>query len=123
MAKVAIDRRRRAVRAGRWAELAAVWLLRLKGYRIVARNWRCPVGEIDILARRGHVLAAIEVKNRASMAAAAEAIGSRQRRRIQRAALAFVSRELRDASLLLRFDVVLVVPRRPPRHIIDAWRP
>jgi putative endonuclease len=120
---MAIDQRRRALRVGRWAELAAVWLLRLKGYRVLARNWRSPVGEIDIVARRGTTLAAIEVKSRANATAAADAVSARQRRRIERAVQAFVQRELRDTNLMLRFDVVLVVPRRWPRHIIDAWRP
>src|SRR5271156_3517823 len=86
------ERRRAAYRAGRFAETLCVWLLRLKGYRVLARDWRVPVGEIDILARRGSVLAAVEVKRRDTMAAAVAAVGPRQRRRILRALEAFVAR-------------------------------
>jgi putative endonuclease len=117
------ERRRAAYRAGRLAETLCVWLLRLKGYRVLARDWRVPVGEIDILARRGSVLAAVEVKRRGRLSDAAEAIGPRQRRRILRALEAFVARNPALGRLTLRFDVMLVAPRAPPRHIRDAWRP
>jgi putative endonuclease len=120
---MAITERRRAVRSGQWAESIASWLLRAKGYRIVARSWRCPAGEIDIIARRGQALVAIEVKRRASAQDAADAIQARQRRRIVRAAEAFVARNPENAALNIRFDAVLVVPGRWPRHIMDAWRP
>jgi putative endonuclease len=115
--------RLRAVRSGRWAETIASWLLRAKGYRILARSWRCPAGEIDIIARRGRALVAVEVKRRASGQAAADAIQARQRRRIARAAEAFAARSPENAALNIRFDAVLVVPGRWPRHIMDAWRP
>ena len=84
--------RRRAQRRGRLAEWACLWHLRLRGWRIVARGWRCPSGEIDILARRGKVLAVIEVKSRNELAVAASALAPRQRRRIARAAEAFLTR-------------------------------
>ena len=60
----ATHRRQRAQRRGRFAEWLCLWHLRLRGWRILARGWRCPSGEIDILARRGRVLAIIEVKSR-----------------------------------------------------------
>jgi putative endonuclease len=115
-------RRQVAERFGQAAEaLAAVWL-RLKGYRIVARQVRTPVGEVDIIARRGGVLAFVEVKARTELAMAADIISPRQRRRIVRAAQAFVARSPAHARLQPRFDVVLVAPRRWPRHIADAFR-
>ncbi len=114
--------RRRAWRRGRRAETLCVWLLRLKGYRILARGFRVPVGEIDIIARRGRVLAMIEVKARASRDLAAEAITPRQRDRIQRAAAAYLAQNPRLAGLGVRFDAMLLEPRRPPTHIVDAWR-
>jgi putative endonuclease len=117
------ERRRQAYRAGRVAETLCVWLLRLKGYRVLARDWRVPVGEIDILARRGSVLAAVEVKRRGNLVDAAEAVGPRQQRRILRALEAFVARNPALGHLTLRFDVMLVAPRAAPRHIMDAWRP
>ncbi len=117
------ERRREAYRAGRFAETLCVWLLRLKGYRVLVRGWRVPVGEIDILARRGSVLAAVEVKRRGNLIDAAAAVGPRQRRRILRALEAYVTRYPALGDLTLRFDVMLVAPGVPPRHIMGAWRP
>jgi putative endonuclease len=119
----AVARRRQAYRAGRLAETICIWLLRLKGYRVLARDWRSPVGEIDILARRGGTIVAIEVKRRANLTTAAESIGPRQRRRILRAVEAFQMQHPAVMTLNVRFDVFLVAPRSVPRHIMDAWRP
>jgi len=115
--------RRRAYARGRRAEALAAWWLRLKGYRILARGWRSPVGEIDIAARRGHILAIVEVKRRDSLAHAGEAISHRQQRRLQRAAEAFVQRHPELAGLDIRFDALLMLPHRLPHHLADAWRP
>jgi len=114
--------RRRAWQRGRTAETLAVWLLRLKGYRILARGLRLEVGEIDIVARRGRTLVAVEVKRRSEFAEAAEAIRPRQRRRILRALAAYAARDRRLAGLDLRFDVVLLAAAGWPRHLPDAWR-
>ena len=114
--------RRAAYRRGGRAELLCLWLLRLKGYRLLARRYRTPVGEIDLILRRGHVLAAVEVKARDDLAAASEAIGARQRQRILRALTHFLSARPDLATLSPRFDVMLVAPRRLPVHLIDAWR-
>jgi putative endonuclease len=114
--------RRRAERRGRLAEWLCLWHLRLRGWRILARGWRCPAGEIDILARRGNILAIIEVKSRGAVAVAAAALPARQRRRIARAAEAFLMARPDLAGLDLRFDLMLVAPRRLPRHWRGAWR-
>jgi putative endonuclease len=114
--------RRRAWHHGRFAETVAAMLLRLSGWRVVARNWQSPVGEIDIIARRRHILAFIEVKTRADIAAAGEAIGARQQERIRRAAALYLSRHPAVAALDARFDAILVRPWRWPLHIRDAWR-
>ena len=115
------NRRQQAERRGRFAEFMCCWHLRLRGWRILARDWRCPAGEIDILARRAGVLAIIEVKSRGDLASAAAAVLPRQRRRIARAASAFLLVRPDLAQLRLRFDVMLVAPRRAPRHLPDAW--
>ena len=81
------------------------------------------MGEIDLVARRGPVLAAVEVKERANFTQAAEAVTPRQRLRIARAAQAFLQRHPSEAWRDLRFDVVLIVPGQRPRHLSDAWRP
>jgi putative endonuclease len=114
--------RQRAQRRGRLAEWMCLWHLRLHGWHIVARGWRCPSGEIDILARRGKVLAVIEVKSRGELVAAASALAPRQRRRIVRAAEAFLTQRSDLAGLDLRFDVMLVAPLHLPRHWRGAWR-
>lgn len=115
-------RRRRAWARGQRAESVAAWCLRMKGYRILARGYRTNIGEVDLIARRGGVLALIEVKARPSFEEAIEAIGPRQRRRIQRAGEVFLQRNTGLAKLDLRFDAILIVPGRWPRHLPDAWR-
>lgn len=117
------EARRRAWRQGQRAEAIAAWWLRLKGYRVLARRFKVRSGEIDLVVRRGKVLAAVEVKERASLAQAAEAVGAKQRRRVARAAEIFVQQAPDLAACDLRFDLVLVAPGRRPRHIPDAWRP
>ena len=119
----ATARRRQAQRRGRFAEWLCLWHLRLRGWRILAHGWRCPSGEIDILARRGGVLAVIEVKSRSEIDIAATALPPRQRRRIARAAEAFLASRPNLAHLGLRFDLMLVAPLRLPRHWRKAWRP
>jgi putative endonuclease len=115
--------RRAAYKRGRNAEWRAALLLRAKGYRIVARGYRCRAGEIDIVARRGTVLVAVEVKTRADLTAAAEAINPHQRMRIARAMSDFTARNRNFAGCDIRFDAILMAPRRWPHHIVDAWRP
>ena len=116
-------RRRAAWRSGRTAEALSCWLLRAKGYRILGRGVRTPVGEIDIVARRGRTVAIVEVKRRPTEAEAADAVGGRQRSRIERAAALFLQRRSDLAGLDVRFDTVLAVPGRLPRHVANAWRP
>ena len=114
----------KALKFGALAEHIAAALLRLKGYRILARQLRSPLGEIDIIARRGRTLAFIEVKARANTRDAMESISKRQQSRIIRAAESFVANNAHFAGLAdltLRFDVMLVAPRRWPVHIPNAW--
>jgi putative endonuclease len=118
----AIDGHRQiAFRFGLSAESRAAAFLIAKGYRIVARRFRTPVGEIDLVARRGGVLVFVEVKARETFDAAAEAIGKRQQRRIVAAAQSWLAAHPDDVVRDMRFDVVLVVPRRLPHHIMAAF--
>ncbi len=96
--------------------------MRLRGWRIVARGWRCPAGEVDLVARRGKILAIIEVKSRSEAAVAANALTPRQRRRIARATEALIAARPDLAGLGVRFDLMLVAARRLPLHLTDAWR-
>ena len=115
-------RRRAAVRRGRWAErLAACWLI-AKGYRILDRNQRTPFGEIDLVARRGRLVALVEVKARVSRAAALEALRPIQQQRIARAGAWYVARRPALHGLDVRCDLVVVPAWRRPVHLVDAWR-
>ena len=116
------ERRVKAWRRGRWAERRAAFFLRLKGFRILARGYKVPVGEIDIVARRGNLLAFIKVKARSTLDGAAEALNARQRRRIARAADWFLAARPEMLGCELRFDLMLIAPWRIPVHIGDAWR-
>jgi putative endonuclease len=103
------------------AESRAALLLRLKGFRILARRFAAPVGEIDLVALRGRTLAFVEVKARRDLAAGLDAIRPQQRARIRRGAEAFLARHPRLATCDMRFDVVVVVPGRLPRHLPNAF--
>lgn len=125
----AADRRsrgRKARRRGRWAEMACLWLLRAKGYAIVAHGHvtgrGTGAGEIDIIARRGDLLAFIEVKTRSKPSLAAAAISRNQRHRLTRAAAAFLAHRPDLAGCAIRFDAILLAPWHWPCHLIDAWR-
>jgi putative endonuclease len=113
--------RRVAFRFGLSAESRAAALLIAKGYRILARRFRTPVGEIDIVARRNGTLVFVEVKARERLADAAEAIGKRQQNRIIAAAQSWLSRHPEDAMRDMRFDVILVIPGRLPHHLPAAF--
>ncbi|HZP74580.1 MAG TPA: YraN family protein [Pseudolabrys sp.] len=110
-----------AFRVGITAESRAAALLIAKGYRILARRWRSPAGEIDIVARRRHVLIFVEVKARASLEDAAEAVTDRQRRRITAAAESWLALYPDPRLTDFRFDAMLVVPGKMPRHIPAAF--
>jgi putative endonuclease len=114
-------RRQRAEGHGRRAETIAAGFLRLKFYRILARRYRTPVGEIDLIARRGRTIAFIEVKRRASEAEAMDSVTAKARRRIARAAELWVAAHPGAARFDQRFDVVIAVPRRLPRHLIGVF--
>ncbi|MYE00504.1 MAG: YraN family protein [Alphaproteobacteria bacterium] len=107
---------------GRRAERLAAWRLRLLGYRVLARRYRTPVGEIDLIARRGRRLVMVEVKARPTEALARQAVPERQRYRIAMAARRFLAANPRYRDCAVRFDVVAVVPGRLPIVIPDAWR-
>ena len=107
---------------GRRAERLAAWRLRFAGYRVLARRYRTPVGEIDLIARRGRRLVMVEVKARPTEALARQAVPERQRRRIEMAARSFLAANPRYRDCAVRFDVIAVVPGRLPIMIPDAWR-
>lgn len=111
-----------AYRQGNRAEWLACMALRLKGYRILARNFRTKSGEIDIIARRGDLVAIVEVKARGSLIAAMEAISATSQRRIEAAADQWWARQPDHARLSMRFDMVAVLPRRWPVHVENIFQ-
>ena len=110
-----------AFRTGVSAEARAAAFLIAKGYRVLARRFRTPHGEIDIVARRRNLVAFIEVKARASLDDAAYAVTPRQQRRIIDAAQAWLMTHPEHAEFELRFDAMLIAPRRLPRHLLAAF--
>jgi putative endonuclease len=104
-------------------ERRAAWWLRLKGYRVLAINWRSVAGEIDLIARRGGTLAFIEVKQRIDSDTATLALTPQQRFRLARAAGLFVAQRPELANLTLRFDLMAFGRMGRPVHMKDAWRP
>ena len=115
------DARVKAYRRGVFAETLAALLFRLKGYRIVARRYRTPVGEIDLVALKGRRLVFVEVKRRKTADDAVWTLPTRQRRRIVRAAQYWLAGHPDFAGHDIAFDVVLAAPLSLPRHIPDAF--
>ena len=121
IAKLASPARVAAFRTGVSAESRAAAFLMAKGYRILEKRFRTPYGEIDIVARRRNLVAFIEVKARASLEEAAYAVTARQQVRIVAAAQAWLMAHPEHADFDLRFDAVLIAPRRLPRHLLAAF--
>lgn len=114
-------RRHEAEKRGRTAEtLAALWL-RLHGWRILARRARVPGGEVDIVARRGRILAFIEVKARSTADAAGFSLDSYRLRRVVTAAERLAPNFMRIGDDL-RIDAIFIVPGRLPRHLPNVWQ-
>ena len=115
--------RRGAERRGRQAEWIAIWWLRIKGYSILETRLKLPVGEIDIIARRGKMLAFVEVKHRRRLETARSAVTSENWRRIAAAAALWTARHPQVSNLDWRYDLIAIVPGRWPTHELDFWRP
>lgn len=120
------DRRQNEGR-GRLAETIAIWWLRFKGYHIENHRVQTPMGEIDLIARRGRTLVFVEVKLRSTHDAGLHSITRNQQQRITRAAAMVVQSIIASKSprsdVDIRFDVITLCPWSLPRHLIDAWRP
>jgi putative endonuclease len=111
----------KAFRLGLSAESRAAMFLIAKAYRIVARRWKTPFGEIDIVARRRRTLVFVEVKARATADDAAEAVTARGKARIVGAAQFWLASHPDDVNAEIRFDVIAVAPGKMPRHIANAF--
>jgi putative endonuclease len=105
---------------GRRAETLAAWWLRLHGWRILAHRARVPGGEVDLVARRGKMVAFVEVKQRKSDDAAALALDEYRLRRVAVAAERLAPRYARPGDDI-RIDAIFLVPGRLPRHLVNVW--
>lgn len=110
-----------AFRQGLSAENRAALLLMAKGFRIAARRYKTPFGELDIVARRRQVLLFVEVKARSRHDEAAEAVTVRQQKRIVAAAQYWLASHPGDCTKHIRFDVISVTTWGFPRHIAGAF--
>ena len=100
--------------------VAALWL-RLKFYKILERRYRIREGEIDIIARRGNLIIFVEVKARAGVGQAVDAVGAASQRRISAAGMKWIAARPDAAELSWRCDIVAVRPWRWPVHLEDAF--
>ena len=120
-AKIPSPARVAAFQTGISAESRACVYLIAKGYRILARRFRTPYGEIDVVARRRGLLAFVEVKARADLDDAAYSVTPQQQQRIVTAAQAWLVNHPEYANFDMRFDVVLIAPKHLPRHLTAAF--
>ncbi len=116
-----VTERQRAEAAGRFSENLAAWFLRLKGFRILSQRYKSPVGEIDIIAKRGRLLVFVEVKARQTTDDAVEAISHKNRQRVIAAANAYLGRNAHLAECDMRYDIIGIAGWRV-HHVPHAWR-
>ena len=122
MSSVREERGRAGRTAGRRAEAVAALILMLKGYRILGFRLKTRQAEIDLLAKRGDVLAVVEVKRRTSLAAALDTVTFDQRERLRRAGAALAASRPSLKGAAVRLDLIALAPGKLPRHIPDAWK-
>ncbi len=115
-------KRRAAYRSGVDAEEHAAAILASRGYEILSRRYRSPLGEIDLIATNGPHLAFVEVKARRTRDQAAWSVTPRQQRRIAGAAEHWLQDFPEYAGCDMSFDAVLVAPRSGAEYISDAFR-
>ena len=101
-------------------EERAAAFLEAQGYRILERNYRCPLGEVDLIARDGATVVFVEVKARPTMAEAAMSISTTKRERMSRAARHWLARHPWAINRTLRGDGLFIAPFRMPRHVPAA---
>lgn len=117
------DQRRKAYHRGHKGEYLAGWALRLKGYRIVAKRFKTKSGEVDIIARRGNLIAMVEVKARPTLEQAMDAVSVTALRRIEAAGDDWLTKQSDYAKLSIRYDLMAVLPRRWPIHVVAIHTP
>ncbi len=117
-----MNKRQRAYRKGLWAEYLVLVFMMLKGYWPVARRYKTPVGEIDLIVRKKDLYVFVEVKARRTMEEALESLPVQAQKRIMRAAEHFLSRQKKVLNPALRFDFFAVTGLFSVRHLDNAWQ-
>jgi len=115
-------KRQRAEQRGRQAETQAAEWLFTQGYEVLDTRVKTKAGEIDLVVRGHGVVAFVEVKWRAKPIDLDLAIDEYRLRRVAAAAES-VAHTYAQSGEDLRIDVILLAPRTPPRHIVNAWQP
>jgi putative endonuclease len=123
MARPTPRNRYAAYRHGHLAEAAALVLLLAKGFRPLARRYKTPLGEIDLVVKRGRTIAFVEVKARPTREEALQSVGRLSESRIVGASDLWLAKHEAAAGHDFRYDMVLVTPWRLPEHLPDAFRP
>lgn len=112
-------------KSGKIAEFAARMFLRLKGYRVVAKNFKAGnnmnIGEVDFVAQKHNCLVFVEVKKRSCLEKAAYAVSRKQQLRIIRGAEFFLKTHKKYRFYDIRFDVVLIAFPLKIKHLKNAW--
>ncbi|KLN60903.1 hypothetical protein WH96_10640 [Kiloniella spongiae] len=114
--------KRNSYTTGRYAEALSALYLRCKGYKILDKNYKTRVGEIDLIAKRKSLICFIEVKKRQNIEAASQAINFAQQKRIIHAAEYFLKQNPQYLEFDQRFDAVLIGATVFPYHIKNAWQ-
>lgn len=110
---------------GSKGEDLAIQFLKKKGYRIIYRNYKTSVGEIDIIARDGNTIVFVEVKTRTddSFGYPFEAVNKKKRQKLKNLALLYLKRQVRESPV--RFDVLSIFyadgKEQKIEHIKDAF--
>ncbi|MCB2096563.1 MAG: YraN family protein [Parvularculaceae bacterium] len=121
MTRAGADKRRAAERRGRFAEFLVGLVYRLHGYQILETRFRAPGGEIDLIARRGRLLAFVEVKLRRDADAAVFAVTPKNRRRLEQAGRSFLVMRPHFGDFAVRYDIAAATGFRV-KLVKDAWR-
>ena len=127
MSKNITKKKQKAYLWGQGAEWLSMVMLWLKGYRILAHQFKCKSGEIDLIAQKGNMICFVEVKARQTIKDALSAVSYQQKNRIIKAAEWYITKNAQtaaggDVNISYRFDMVAVEPWAWPTHVKDAWQ-
>ncbi len=115
------DLGRKSFRQGFWGELKALFYIIFKGYIPLKWRYKNRHGEIDLIAKKKNILIFIEVKTRPTMELGYDAISALQKQRIENAAHLFVRKHKKYRNYGLRFDGIIITPKKWPIHMINIW--